>query len=497
VCAFLSSLKLTANRLIAGLIVITCLAVWVYVIVRGIRVPFTTDEAASYGILHGEKAFVDTANNQWLNTQLMWVSQRVFGQSELALRLPNIAAFGLYATAVTVLLSRVRRFEAKAVGFTLLVVNPFLIEFFALARGYGLSLAFSAAAVACLFSQDRSESVRHELGRIALTGFFGSLAFYANFSALNIVLGLLAVQSSDLLIRRSHRDDVPVQAGVRLAAVAIIGLTAMSLVPGILQLHHLQVLNQLYYGGHTGIITDTIGSLLGASSCGYGCIPSWLTAGEILVVVVVGLAGAWTAGRWMYSSTSCSLNRAALLFVSAILAVIIESWLLDALYPIDRTALNYVVLFGVLVAFFVDDVMRSVSNLPGRLVLGTAVGCFVVLATANFVQSANFRKTTIWPFDASSRQVTEAVLAFERRHGRPQAPWKLIAGFPRNEALNYYRLRFKITWLLPVTREPISTPGGDFYYVGNDELPDLPRDTTLLASFADTSMQLRISSKCH
>lgn len=302
-------------------------------------------------------------------------------------------------------------------------------------------------------------------------------------------MGLLAVEIIDLLIR--PRRSVSIKAGYR-AAVAILCLTAASLIPGILQLRRLQALGQLYYGGHTGLISDTIGSLLGTSSCGYGCTPTWLTTGEILVVLAAGLAVLWAIVRYVRKPTWCDVHRAALLFTVAILAVLLESWLLGALYPIDRTALDYVVLFGVLMIFFIDDLAGSLPPLPTRLLLCTTVGCFVVLATVNFARNANLTQTTIWAFDASSRQVTDTVLAFERRQGRPQTPWKLIAGFPRNEALNYYRVRLGMTWLQPVGREPISTPDGDLYYVGINELPGLPPDTTLLATFSDTDTQLRM-----
>jgi hypothetical protein len=229
-----------ARTLVVGLTTVALLTMWSYVIVRATRVSFTNDEAISYGIIHGARTFVETANNQWLNTQLMRVSQYMFGQSELALRFPNVAAFGLYGAASVVLLSRVRRLEARAVGFALLLVNPFLIEFFALARGYGLSLAFTATAVACVFFGGSSLSARRELGRLALIGLFGSLAFYANFSALNIVLGLFAVEVIDLLVKDSRRE-VLVEAGYRPAAVAVVGITAASLIPGILQLRHLRM----------------------------------------------------------------------------------------------------------------------------------------------------------------------------------------------------------------------------------------------------------------
>jgi hypothetical protein len=470
------------------------LATWIYVIVRASNVSFTNDEAISYGIIHGAQTFVDTPNNQWLNTLLMRVSQYVFGQSELALRLPNVAAFGLYGAASVMLLSQVRHVEAKAVGFSLLVVNPFLLEFFGLARGYGLSLAFLAAAFACVFFARPTLSARWELGRLVLVGVFGSLAFYANFSALNLILALLTVEVIDLVVRRSRREVI-VQAGYRLAAVVIVCLTAVSLIPGILQLQHLQAIGQLYYGGHSGFISDTIGSLLGASSCGYGCTPSWLTAGETLVVVVAGLAVAWAVARYMLAPAWSNVQRTALLFTIAVLAVLLESLLLGTLFPIDRTALDYVVAFAALVAFVVDDFATVVSRRTVRLLLGTVTACFVTLVSVNFAQDANLTRTTIWAYDASSRQVINAVIRFERQRGQPSYPWRLISGFPRNEALEYYRLRFKLTWLQPVTREPASTPDGDLYDVSAAEVPDLPPGTTILASFPETATELRVAPR--
>ncbi len=482
------------NWPVVGSMAIALLGIWAYVVVRASNVAFTNDEAISYGIIHGTQTFVDTANNQWLNTLLMRVSQYVFGQSELALRLPNVAAFGLYGAASLVLLSQARHFEARVVGFALLVVNPFLLEFFGLARGYGLSLAFLAAAGACVVLTWRVSSARRELVRLILIGVFGSLAFYANFSALNLVLALLAVETIDLVVRGDRRKVI-VQAGYRPAAAVVVCLTAASLIPGILQLRHLRAIGQLYYGGHTGFIKDTIGSLLGSSSCGYGCTPSWLTAGEILVVVLAGLAVAWAVSRYILTCDWSNVQRVALLFTVAVLAVLLESLLLGTLFPIDRTALNYVVAFAALVTFVIDDISIAAPRRTVRLLLGTVTACFLTLATVNFAQDANFKRTTIWAYDASSRQVIDAVMGFQRQHGRPARPWKLISGFPLNESLEYYRLRFKLTWLQPVTREPVSTPGGDLYDVSVTEVSDLPPGTTILASFQETATELRVDPK--
>jgi hypothetical protein len=476
--------------LIPALIALALIATWLYVILRAIKVSFVCDEALSFGIIHGDPLFVDTPNNQWLNTLLMRVSQSLFGESELALRLPNVAVFGLYAAASVELLSRVRRLQAKLVGFALLVVNPFLLQFFSLARGYGLSLAFSAAALASIFFAGHAPSARRELARFASVGVFAALAFYANFGALNLALALLAVEIADLLLRGERRETI-VRAGYRPAALAIIILSAASLIPGVLHLQHLQAIGQLYDGGHVGFIHDTIGSLLETSTCGYGCAPSWLTTGKTLVVIVAGLAIVWPLGRYLMTRTWSDVQRAASIFALMVLGAVLESHLLGTLYPIDRAALVYVVTFAVLVAFTIDDLAVSMPRWSVRAPLGVAAIAFVALASANFARDANFKYTTIWAYDASSHEVINAILAYERRTGRPSHPWKLISGFPRDEALNYYRIRFKMTWLQPVWREPVSTPGGNLYYVAFTEVQELPSRTTLLATFADTGTELR------
>ena len=81
---------------------------------------------------------------------------------------------------------------------------------------------------------------------------------------------------------------------------------------------------------------------------------------------------------------------------SPVLAVLLEYLLLGTLFPIDRTALNYVVAFAVLVTFAVDDIATVVPRQTVRLLLSTVTACYLTLATLNFAEDANFKRTTIW-----------------------------------------------------------------------------------------------------
>jgi len=58
------------------------------------------------------------------------------------LRLPNILAHVVYLICTLVLLKRFQHTILQIAGFVILNLNPFFLDFFFLARGYGLALAF-------------------------------------------------------------------------------------------------------------------------------------------------------------------------------------------------------------------------------------------------------------------------------------------------------------------------------------------------------------------
>jgi len=113
-----------------------------YVSYRAYALSFTCDEGLSFTIVQWEPRWILSANNHPLNTILMMISNTLFGSSELALRLPNILSFILFLAGCFGLLEMAKNNWLALLGFSLCVLNPFVIEFFSLARGYGMSLGF-------------------------------------------------------------------------------------------------------------------------------------------------------------------------------------------------------------------------------------------------------------------------------------------------------------------------------------------------------------------
>jgi len=452
--------------------------VWIYLALRADVLAFTSDEAISFRIFHGFVGAAGRANNQLLNTVLMQWSQDLFGESELALRLPNLLAFGLYAAGSLAMLASLRRRPAILLGAALLLADPFLLDFFGLARGYGLSLAFAAVALGALATRTRSW-VRPVLVCGAVV-----VSFYANFASLNLVLGVLAALGLEMLWHLRRRQ---LRA---LATAAPLVVAAALLVPGVIRLRWLQRTHKLYYGGHTGFLHDTVRSLLEGVGYRYAAPPAWLTGPEIAVVVVAVAACAWSAYCGVTQRRWGLGQQTALALGIAVAAAEVEATALHTLYPLNRTALSYVLLFAALVAGAADDRVATAARARVTRTVALVSAVCAAAAAANLAYHANLRYTPAWHYDASSRQVIDAAIAYEHAHPR-QGKWRLISGFPRSHALDYYRIRFHLTWLEPMTRAPVSSLRGDLYDVSDASLSQLPPGTKLIARFPETNSELR------
>ncbi|MCB0795663.1 MAG: hypothetical protein KDB88_13085 [Flavobacteriales bacterium] len=152
---------------------------------------FTHDESFSYlfyidagysELLRGDLTY---SNNHILNTVGMKLSSALFGTSELALRAPNLFALAIYLAVCVALLLRSRWMIALPVGM-LLMTNPFLLELFSLARGYGLLTGFLALALFAFQSALRSQ---HK-GALLAGHISGLLACLSNFAGVPAYLSL-------------------------------------------------------------------------------------------------------------------------------------------------------------------------------------------------------------------------------------------------------------------------------------------------------------------
>lgn len=162
-------------------------------------------------------------NHHLLNVWGMMLANGIFGNSEAALRLPNLVghAIYLYATARMALLARSTVLAIAA--FLLLNVHPYLLDFFSLARGYGLANGWMMLSLWQATCYLRAEA---RLRHLALGTLCAVLAAMSHVIMVNFLLSF-ALAFLLLWLRRwrsGGRFPWP-QAGV-LAAGTALGLAA-------------------------------------------------------------------------------------------------------------------------------------------------------------------------------------------------------------------------------------------------------------------------------
>jgi hypothetical protein len=187
---------------------------------RAAKAAFTFDEAATYlNYISANPMAIfnfNSANNHLVNTLLTKLAWTLGGSSEFVLRLPSLLAFVAYLLFSFLILGRFIKQKIIVVcGFLLLSVNPYILDFFSLCRGYGLSLAFLMAALFFFFTfidksiENKPSGHRHLYFSLASA----ALAVLCNFSLLNVYLGLAILAFGLFAVwNRQDRRQVPLPA---------------------------------------------------------------------------------------------------------------------------------------------------------------------------------------------------------------------------------------------------------------------------------------------
>ena len=136
-------IKKSINYSLTNLVITIILLFFIFY--KSIVVQISYDEAYSFLQYTYTKNFfnIGLANNHLLNTLLIYPFS-LLDLSELFLRLPNILS-GVFYIFISLKLSDHSKY--KILTFSILTLCPYLIEFFSIARGYGISTFFILAGL--------------------------------------------------------------------------------------------------------------------------------------------------------------------------------------------------------------------------------------------------------------------------------------------------------------------------------------------------------------
>ncbi|MCB0396899.1 MAG: hypothetical protein KDD36_09610 [Flavobacteriales bacterium] len=319
--------------------VILFIFLWIYLFVRAIKVFPTHDEITSmwaYMVVWMPlpyQGYID-ANNHFLNSLLGGFFLRLFhSDAPLVIRLPNLLAFPLFFWS---LYSMRKFFHHRATFYVLLVglgCSVFPLEFFAMARGYGLSSAFMVFAIYQSMQLHQKQNAVH-------------LVFA-------VVSWVLAVYASLTLIPFAAAGFVwlGIEAW-RLRRKAWILMVFAAIYPyyeAIRYSFFLKETGRLYYGGKEGFITDTLHTLTPHL---------WQTTQPVLdtLLIILGLFIIAGYGKFLWQTKDLFNLRLIFpaFFVLSLANIFGQHFILGINFPSDRAALYLVIFFFGGLAFILD-----------------------------------------------------------------------------------------------------------------------------------------------
>lgn len=465
------------RRLVVGLLVLVSIGLLAYSGARAVRLSFTHDESNTFDLLEGNLHWKTLAAHHPLNTLLMRGMREWFGPTEASLRFPNVVAHALYLVTGLLLLRKTRHPAAMALGFAICNLNPFLLDFFGLARGYGLALGLSMAALWLLaLARERAGLPGRALLLFASLA-CASLADLGNYTWLNLHLPLLGAAVVVLLVdgeRFAWRLDRATLAAT-IALVVANGIFIRNLV---VRIRALQAAGQLYARGEIGFLPDTVGSSL---TCYFYDIvyPAGVARAAFLLVVIGVPALIFAMANRVRRTRHVSFASLLALTTAVAIAVpIFEHLLLKAPYPNERIALYYFPLLGVFATAAFDELLGSARRGARAPLRGLAL-LLTALMGAHFAKTANLGHTLTWRYDARTKDAMREIERYYRERG-PSGQVRVGNAWIFQPSMDYYRKTLRFEWLAPIRRDDPLRPVHDLLYVRTWDFPGgLPGYRTL------------------
>jgi hypothetical protein len=455
-----STTSILKNYFISWWIIIPCVLLFVYVAIRACALSLTWDEANTFfEYVRNPHWLPDgynymSANNHLLNTWLMKCSVFLFGESEFALRLPNVLAGGFYFFTVALLAKKLaEKHWHSLVIFLLLCLNPFVLDFFSVARGYGISLALLMTGILQITKYILE---KQELRYGIYAQLFFATAVFANLTLIHVLLAI----SFLLILNRFifHRKENSKRAILFLTLIPIVCL--LLLLPYI---KHLNSAGALFYGEEARSLADTFLSL--SKSSAYGVrysiflvpVATVLVSAIPLISVIHVMRNSITVmkngqGRWLVFIT--------LTLFFTIAGPMLQHLLLKTNFLSGRTALFYIPLIAL---NFIGVLVLCPPRLKNILLLFAGI-----FSLTHFYFSFNTHFTYDWKEQAD---VKDAMLALKDKNipvAKNCFADMLSTNLPYEKQINYYRMRLDMKNYSHAGRKE-NFPACSIYYLNSEE----------------------------
>jgi hypothetical protein len=418
-------------------------------------------------------------NNHILNTLLMKLSSAMLGVSELSLRLPNILAHLLYLVFTFRIFNRYGGKNAM-LFFLLMNASPFLIDFFSLARGYGLAIGLMTAGFYFICRYLEEQKNKYYLSAMLFMAF----AALANFALLNLVLLFMFMRN--VLRFTVYRQKITLR---NLWQANYINLLIFAFLLGICYepLRKLIQLKMLTTGGMNGFWFDTVESSIRAFAYNVSYKTGLEILCRILVCTVTGLFFIRLIGQF-FRRREITLTYTILLFSGGsffllVLSSIVQHFLMNTPFMETRFALFLYPLFMLITCFIILDYSEISNTIYARVATSTIVLVFA----AHTLSSLNISWYHEWKYDRYTKTVIGQLKEIKDRDSIPQivfgATWYF---YP---AIEFYVKKDQLDWIYMNYSDPRAP--GNYYYWHFEEYIAIPREEVeLIKNYDDIQTYL-------
>lgn len=356
-----------------------------YLVLRAVYVPPLHDEVATFfhyievGDIWSDTAVLD-ANNHLLNSYLSRFSYLVFGEHFFFLRLPNLLAFFIYFWSIVHLLKGLNHRLNYLIALVALNTIPFVFEYFALTRGYGLGLAFFTLSIALFIQWIKTQ----KSGVIFFSLIAGWLSVFANLIFINSFVLLVFAIVVFFIVHRSNYNLK--KYAFQIGSIILAGWLTYPLVQFGLKLKNS---GALYYGSLDGFWEVTGKSLSDLVLFTNSDIMKWFVIAALLIIATETFVRLLEIKWWDF------LHKHSTIIVFFLFGNLIITWILanimEVNYPEDRAGIYYVVLFLIAAIYTLDKIKWKYSGVP------------FLFFPITFLYVMNFSKTMVTPDQILSR----------------------------------------------------------------------------------------------
>lgn len=375
--------------------------VFLYLTFRSNLVPFVHDEAATFfhyiqkGVFLPPNAHWD-ANNHILNSALATLSSHLFGTSEFALRLPNLLIFPLFFFFTYKISTQLSNKALRWTFFITLIFSHHFIEYFALSRGYGMSMAFLLASVWYVMKVFENQKLKYYFW----ASVFLSLAMLSNLTLANsaiIIIGILFIQ-----LIRNYKTSGPLQS--LNTAIVILMTSGLTLAFSVWYLFEFKAKGLLYYGTLDGFwdlsVNSFIKMIIGQENTIVGIFIIFYFLLSIGVFVYYFFKQKSLEKMWK------SHFLFFYLLIGNLVAVSILGYFMNVNFPEDRTGLYFYPFFIGSIFFLLDTISFEKRN---NLVLLVIIP--FLFFPLHFFYNFNFTHSSFWKSERIPHQFHQKILA--------------------------------------------------------------------------------------